>query len=755
VTLARWRTAIIAFYVVLATIYSLITPPFEASDELWHYPMVAYLADNGLALPPQTPGVASAWRQEGSQPPLYYMAAAILTAWIDTSDMDSIRRQNPHADIGVVHPDGNINMMIHPPDALPWRGTLLALVLARFLSIALGAATVWVTFTLARALFPDRPEVILGAAVLNACLPMFLFIAGSVNNDNLSTLIGNLLTLQVVRLLRVERPPRWTTYAVIGVTAGAGLLAKFNIGFMLPIVAVSLAIIAWRTRAWRPLIVGGAISGGLTIVIAGWWYLRNFQLYGDPTGLETFLDIVGRRAIPANLAQIWAERSSFMQAFWGFFGGVNLPLPAWVYAVFDGIALIGMAGGVVYFALKVARAPLSPDTIRRALPYAMTLAWIGINLLSYARWTSETPASQGRLMFGALSSILIWLVVGMTTWAPIRWRGALLTPVVGWFAGVALLAPFAVIAPAYALPEQLIPLDDATPIASFAAPDGGQLSLISAAVITDTASPDDYIFLDLTWRVDDVFARDWSLFVHLVTADDVIIGQRDIYPGAGKLATRDLPPGRAWHEQIAVRVPPNAYAPQSVTVAIGLYHLPTGERSIVNQAPATTFTIGDAQIAPRASTFDVPNPSSINFGGLIELVGYHLDDLSPRAGDSTALTLYWREIAPIDRDYIVFAHIVDPASMTLYAGSDAQPADWSRPTTTWTRGEIIEDKHVLTLDTETPVTPGIYELEIGLYLNPSDGTFPRLRVVTADGGMANDYAYLSRVRVLPRGQDAP
>ncbi len=53
----RWLYAILAAYVVLATIYSVVTPIFEASDELWHYPMVQYLATHGLALPPQTPGV--------------------------------------------------------------------------------------------------------------------------------------------------------------------------------------------------------------------------------------------------------------------------------------------------------------------------------------------------------------------------------------------------------------------------------------------------------------------------------------------------------------------------------------------------------------------------------------------------------------------------------------------------------------------------------------------------------------------------
>src|SRR5688500_7256814 len=77
------RNALLLAYLVLAVIYSVVTPIFEVSDELWHYPMVQYLATNGFSLPSPSPDAL--WRQEGGQPPLYYLAAALLTAPIDTS----------------------------------------------------------------------------------------------------------------------------------------------------------------------------------------------------------------------------------------------------------------------------------------------------------------------------------------------------------------------------------------------------------------------------------------------------------------------------------------------------------------------------------------------------------------------------------------------------------------------------------------------------------------------------------------------
>ncbi|HLU09098.1 MAG TPA: hypothetical protein VK003_05480, partial [Oceanobacillus sp.] len=73
----RLLYAVLAAYVVLASVYSIVTPIFEASDELWHYPMVKHLADTGLQLPVQDPAVPTLWRQEGGQPPLYYMLAAV------------------------------------------------------------------------------------------------------------------------------------------------------------------------------------------------------------------------------------------------------------------------------------------------------------------------------------------------------------------------------------------------------------------------------------------------------------------------------------------------------------------------------------------------------------------------------------------------------------------------------------------------------------------------------------------------------
>lgn len=746
----RWMfRAICAAYLLLGTLYSVTTPVFEASDELWHYPMVDFIARNQFTLPVQDAAAQGDWRQEGSQPPLYYLAAAALTAGIDTSDLPEIRRLNPHADIGIVRPDGNANMIVHQPqrEAFPYRGAVLAVHIARLFSVALGLGTVIVTGLLARELFPDRPTVILGATALNAFLPMFLFISGSVNNDNASNLLGNLLTLMIVRLTRQTTPPRVQDYIVLGAATGLGLLAKLNIGFLIPLIVLALILISVRQKSIRPFIVGGLISGALTIAIAGWWYVRNLQLYGDPTGLNVFLDIVGRRAIPANAAQLWAERFSFTQAFWGYFGGLNVPYPVEIYRLFDSIGLIALVGIAIFLVTIFARRRWS---LNRWLPALITLIWIAVTFISYLRWTAETPASQGRLVFGALSSICIWLAVGLTWWQPPRIRPLVMGAVGVWFLSIAVITPFWVIMPSTTNSQAML---TAFPSAqtTFSEHDGaGRVAMADFRIGTPQVQPEDYFELSFAARVETPFTRDWSLFVHLVTPDGVIIAQRDVYPASGTIATTDLADGEQWLNEIAVFVPPAAYAPMTLDVLLGWYHLPTGERMRLPDG-SQMYRIGTVDLLPRHDAIGVPNPIRINFGGELELVGYSITDLTPNAGDSIELTLYWRRLRAMTNNYVVFAHIIDPASMTIYAGSDAQPAAWTAPTSSWAEDAIIEDMHTVSVNPDTP--SGIYELEIGLYTH-TDGRFDRLRVVTADGGMANDYAYLTRVRVMPR-QEPP
>jgi hypothetical protein len=87
---------VLALFVALGILYSVTTPLFEAPDEQWHFAFVQHVA-TGRGLPVQTVAKPTHLaRQEGSQPPLYYLLAAAATFWIDTSDYPGIVWENPH-----------------------------------------------------------------------------------------------------------------------------------------------------------------------------------------------------------------------------------------------------------------------------------------------------------------------------------------------------------------------------------------------------------------------------------------------------------------------------------------------------------------------------------------------------------------------------------------------------------------------------------------------------------------------------------
>ncbi len=106
------------------------------------------------------------------------------------------------------------------------------------------------------------------------------------------------------------------------------------------------------------------------------------------------------------------------------------------------------------------------------------------------------------------------------------------------------------------------------------------------------------------------------------------------------------------------------------------------------------------------------NPVGAAFGDAITLLGYDLNVDRVGPGDSFELTLFWRCDRPVDRDYTVFTHALD-SNGQVRAQTDQPPLEGARPTSRWEPGEIIRDRFVLSLNSDSP--PGQYSVEVGLY----------------------------------------
>jgi hypothetical protein len=751
-------TLILVLYLLLALIYSVVTPLFEASDELWHYPMVRYIADRWV-LPVQNPAATDAeqpWRQEGSQPPLYYALGALFTFWIDTDDMPQVRWLNPHADNGIITQDGNTNLAIHTDrEAFPWRGTVLAVHLVRFMSVLMGAGTVLFTYLIARQVLPQREEIALGATALNAFLPMFLFISGAINNDNLAWLLCSAALWQLIRLVRIEQSSNLLAIQLsdrraflwLGLTLAAGSLTKASVLGLLPLTAVTIGYIAWRRRSWRYFVEGGLIIAGLVALIAGWWYWRNQQLYGDWLGMDMFYRVLGTRANPAPLRQLWGERFGFAMAGWGLFGGVNVPMDAWIYDLLNWVAVASAVGLLLALIRGIGILQIADCRLRFAIrhsPFAILLliAWPIIVLILWSQWARVTWSAQGRLVFSALSAFCVLMFYGLSQLVPrrfVRWLGAALG---GFLLVVAAAAPFVHIAPAYARPPTLTDAEVVAIPHRLDVTFGGRMRLLGYDLKVTETRPGGTLALTLYWKSTAPMSRNWSVFVHLLDENDSIIAQRDMYPGQGLYPTSLWPVGEAIASRYLLRLSETAYAPSVAKLEVGLYdYLAENQERLPNSTGGDNVRFGRIAVAPNPG--DVPNPVRFNFGDKIALVGYEMATRALRPGETLTLTLYWEGLADMEENYSIFTYIQGEDTQ-IWARRDNWPLEGDAPTAAWKVGQLVIDPYTLTLDSNTP--PGVYDMEIGIYLAE---TLERLRLITPDRRLVDDYLFLSKVRVLP------
>ena len=750
---------ILTLYLFLALTYSLVTPLFEVSDELWHYPMVKYIADH-WELPVQNPEATDAeqpWRQEGSQPPLYYVLGALFTFGIDTGDMPQVRWLNPHVDNGIVTRDGNINLAIHTGrEAFPWRGSVLAVHLIRFASVLMGAGTVFFTYLIARQVLPGREEVALGAAALNAFLPMFLFISGAVNNDNLIWLLCSAALWQLIRIVKREqpssslafRPSDRTAFLWLGLTLAAGALTKVSALGLLPLTVLTISYVAWQRRSWRYFIEGGLITAGLVALIAGWWYWRNLQLYGDWLGMSMFYKVLGTRANPAPLRQLWGERFSFAKAGWGLFGGMNVPMDDWIYDLLNWVAVASVAGLLVAAIRQIGRLRIGKLHLtigNSQFAALLLLAWPMVVVTSWTQWARVTWSSQGRLVFSALSVFCVLMFYGLSQFVPrrfVRWLGVGLG---GFLLVVAAAAPFVYIAPAYAHPSSLTNADIDAISHRLDVTFGDRMRLLGYDLEAQETRPGGALALTLYWQSLAPMDRDWSVFVHLLDEFDVPIAQRDMYPGQGLYPTSLWPAGEAIASRYVLQLDQTVYAPTVAKLEVGLFdyatHFPW-ERLMASSG-SDNVRFGEIAIVPNPG--DVPNPVRFNFGDKIALTGYEMDTRAVRPGETLTLTLYWEGLAEMEENYSIFAHVRGEGTQ-LWAGKDSWPREGEIPTAIWKVGQQVVDPYPLTLHPDTP--PGVYDVEIGIYLYLS-GTLERLRLITPDGRLVDDHLLLSKVRVLP------
>lgn len=433
-TRGRQRAAaalLIAAYVVAACAWSVATPIFEAPDEPGHVDYVAHLVLRG-ALPVQS----VARRNYAHHPPLYYVAAALAAGGANWDD----QRAMP---IYLGSGGGPAAARHSEAERWPWRGRVAAVHVARLVSIAFGAAAVAFVIAAGWTAFPERPAVGWLAGALLAWTPQWTFITGTVNNDAAAAATGAAVLWTILRAR--ERPGERRRWVLLGLACGAALLSKSS----------TLAVVAAASAAWalngrrrtdrRAWLVDGAALHGTIALTAGWWFLRNAMLYGDPIGWAVYREAWSsmlRTAAP-DLGEAAQIADLAWRSYWGWFGWLTLDAGDWLHAAANvlvwGAAFSAWRGGIF----------LAQYTRRSEVLVCAAIAALHALYLIALNAVQGPVMAQGRHFFPAAGAAMTAMAAGLLSSAERpAWPAAAAVAAAAATANAACL--FLIVLPAYA-----------------------------------------------------------------------------------------------------------------------------------------------------------------------------------------------------------------------------------------------------------------------------------------------------------------
>ena len=495
-TTTRAAGIIVLLIMIHSMVLALTNPLGEAPDEPAHMEYVRFVVVN-QRLPIQciAPCVGEV-DGEGHQPPLAYLLAALVSApfiehttWVPQAINPQFLWRGGSDPQALVHGSR---------EYWPWRGTILAWRLMRLVSVLLVSATAWLVYRLALRI--STPATALVAVLLLALTPQTAIVGSTMSNDALLGFLSAAILVLVVDTRRIR------DLLGVGALLGLALLTKQSAILLLPVILIA----ALRMQRWSHRVLAVVLGVFVTVLVAGWWYLRNQMLYGDVFGLQLFSQTFAGTRIDWQQSDSWSNAVvQLLRSAWGLYGWMTIPLPG----IWYGIGTTVVLAGVIGVGLRLARPPrLGVWWIWSALLISATMGW----LVVFAS-TVGVVAWQSRLLMVALPLLVIVLAAGFTSGFGLlpSARQAVVIAAVAW--GCQMSLWYGVVLPRVpiAMPD---PATTAQPLALardavFAAPGsaGGiaLLDLDAPAVI----APGDTVDLTLRWQVYDRPMHDWQVFL--------------------------------------------------------------------------------------------------------------------------------------------------------------------------------------------------------------------------------------------------
>lgn len=687
---------LVIIFLILATIYATATPAYEAGNEYQHIALITTIQRQGEMPPLDTNQTDSLYISTGYQPPLYYTLAAILSRPLGLNNGDEVAILNPYVQIGMPDAFGNKNLLVWDAPPQLFNAETIAVMLLRFVNIALAALSLLIIYASARLVYHKRPITALLATALMALNPMFLFMSASVGYLSLAILLNGIVIYAVLRTLYGGF--NLITSLIAGIAFSLATLTHVGAWVLAPMLFVASLWVVWRDRNVIGLVVWLVCILGTFIVIAGGWYIRNIQLYGDPLALSAVMQIVPSRAQPFSIDHLLLEEFYlFRTTYWGLFGVANIALDNGFYTLMDILTLLGVIGFTLYILQLIAIRDFS--FARYELTYVVHLLIVlGVAIAGIIFWTARTPSSYGWSLFPYASAISLllalgliefiwWLIFFIRTPDDLNAVGLEAVPEKTLFNAtlwpvrligiVAACIPLLILKPHYRLPTAIESVPQtATPV-NIA--DNG-IALVGYELTDRRYQPATSVPVTLYWRALEPITDNRSLSLTLKDPYGVNIGTLVTYPGAGRMITSQWQVNAIYPDYYEIPISPTARGRYPIQLHVSwlkesapaqtLVNLPIG--ALVSNRPA--LSLNERPVLEEV----------VRFGDQIALL-----DFVYRDGE---LALLWETIigAP-ESDYVAVVRVIDANGQVL-AEIDHSPL---LPTRYWRWGERFITTHPL------------------------------------------------------------
>ena len=738
----RLLLLILGLYLLITLAYGVVNPLFEAPDEHWHFFTAVYLSEN-KSLPVVEEEYDTWLSQQAAQPPLYYILGGALIAPLDTSTARDEVWLNPFRLQGIGNAAAlvNKNQVIQTAAAQwPWQGTVLAAHVLRIFSTLLGVGTLLAVYGSARLIWPNNERLALLAVALPAFLPQFNFLHASISNDPLVIFWCSLALWQLIWLW--QHQPTAKRLLLLGITIGLAALSK-NAGVLLLVFAVGFLLIVQLKNSFSlPSIPsrreGKRLGRGLAktavtlilpvLLIAGWLWWRNWQLYGDWTATNQFIRLAGGDREFA-LWQVLGESGGLWRSAFAVFGWFNLLAPAWVYAIWNGVAVLGLLGLLRTFRdwrLEIRdffRAPLS--TLHSPIPlFLLLFGWLLAVYAGLVLFMLRTPAAQGRLLFPAIVPLALGLAVGLHRWRWLDW----LAPAAAL--GTTIFCLWGVIGPAYAPPPLL---DQLPPTATSLDLDFSELTLRGIEVETKTAVPRQTITFTLYWQANATPPTPPELVVDVLGRGLEPLGNSHSYHGRGLYPATEWPLDKIVADRMSVHLTGDAEVPVLAQLFVRLVDETAQD---VPSVPVGTVTV-------LPSSWPAPAETVLaEIGGAVQVTAVRVMPTQAQPDDTITVDVTWQVITPPQADWTTLLHLAPPNEPPLATG-DSPPLAGSYPTRVWAAGQQFSDQYELTLPRD--LAEGSYPLWLGMYRSD---TIERLPLTMAGEPQPSNILQIGVVEVV-------